>query len=532
MPAREMGMVGCFYPMAAKVINPAKVHYQRLRALPFVELWETERVRFEGLGVEQRVENVGVVRAIGVVAAESGDGAQRELARRWMLALLGDGAEKVRRYAVAALPKLGAGEVEERALLELLKGAGSEREREAVLDALRKFGGKATLAYFAKEGAKEGAKDFNAVTQRVAARVVREEQPGRIKLDAGYMARAPMDIHLRCRKGLEELVADEAKETLGKSGVLRAMKVRAGVVSLRCVGRVSLGALYGLRCFGTLGFVLGTAPREGGLEAVAGLITGGSALALMKAFTEGPLRYRIQFCQRGHQREGVRRIAEAVYAKVPELLNDPSDALWSVEVHDTSQGVLVELCPKAAFDPRFNYRTGAVPAASHPPLAACMARVAGSKQGDVIWDPFCGSALELIERGLLGGVTRYVGTDLSAEAIATARANLAAAGVPDKQTNVAQGDFRDYLEGKKIRDKGVTLVVSNPPMGRRVPIKNLGLLIDDLFRVAERALNSGGRLVFVNPCRREARVAGLKLVYRKAVDMGGFTAYLERYDRV
>ena len=93
--------------------------------------------------------------------------------------------------------------------------------------------------------------------------------------------------------------------------------------------------------------------------------------------------------------------------------------------------------PKLAPDPRFSYRQKDVPAASHPPLAASLARLGGCKNEDIVWDPFCGSGLELIERGLLGGSPVIFGSDLSAEAIEITKKNFAAAnikGIPPQFT--------------------------------------------------------------------------------------------------
>ena len=47
-----------------------------------------------------------------------------------------------------------------------------------------------------------------------------------------------------------------------------------------------------------------------------------------------------------------------------------------------------------------------------------MARLAGKLNREVVWDPFCGSGLELIETALRGGVQSTYGTDISANAIA------------------------------------------------------------------------------------------------------------------
>ncbi|MFY0536671.1 TRM11 family SAM-dependent methyltransferase [Nannocystis pusilla] len=116
-------------------------------------------------------------------------------------------------------------------------------------------------------------------------------------------------------------------------------------------------------------------------------------------------------------------------------------------------------------DPRFSYRSGDVPAASHPTIAAALARLAEVRQDDVVWDPFVGSGLELCERGLLGPAASLLGTDLDPRALAVAAANLRNAGL---RAELTQADATTH------RPAGVTLIVTNPPMGRRVHRGDVG----------------------------------------------------------
>src|SRR5947207_4079330 len=58
----------------------------------------------------------------------------------------------------------------------------------------------------------------------------------------------------------------------------------------------------------------------------------------------------------------------------------------------------------------FRSRVADVAAASHPTIAAALARVAGTAPDEVVWDPFCGSGAELVERGRLGSA-RLLGTE-------------------------------------------------------------------------------------------------------------------------
>jgi len=88
---------------------------------------------------------VAVIRAAAVVFSESGTAKQKAGVRSWLVRLLQDPSEKVRRYAMTALPKLESGTSEEEALLSLLRTTTLEREKKFLGQALDKIGGTATL---------------------------------------------------------------------------------------------------------------------------------------------------------------------------------------------------------------------------------------------------------------------------------------------------------------------------------------------------------------------------------------------------
>jgi tRNA G10 N-methylase Trm11 len=143
----------------------------------------------------------------------------------------------------------------------------------------------------------------------------------------------------------------------------------------------------------------------------------------------------------------------------------------------------------------------------------------------VVWDPFVGAGAELVERALLGPYRSLEGTDLESRALASARSNLDAAHIS------ARLDRADALAH---RPAGVTLVITNPPMGRRA--SRVPGLMADLDRFVEHVaglLAPGGRLVWVAPwperSRRVGEAAGLRLEWDQVVDMGGFDAEMQRW---
>ncbi|MDD5201204.1 MAG: hypothetical protein PHC88_15545 [Terrimicrobiaceae bacterium] len=511
--------------------NPAKEHYSRLRGWSCERLWTEEVAWFDQAAPDERIAGVAVVRAVGVVFSESATEGEKAAARRWLVRLLNDPAEKIRRYAMAALPKIGAGPEEEAALLALLRATTIDREKKFLGQTLDKIGGAATLKVI-----EETPDRFLPRTeQKVKASVARGQSPGAVRMDRTLHDFAGLRIHLRGRAGLESIVREEAEASLQTRDKFHVAETRRGLVALLPVAPFSLADLYTLRCFGTVGFVPAPATIASGadsVEALASVIASPLSRRVLETFTEGPMRYRLDFVGKGHQRSAVRRIADRAYALCPDVLNDAREAPWSIDIHSTGRGNSVELRPRLAPDPRFAYRRRDVPAASHPPLAACMARLAGSAEREIVWDPFCGSGLELIERSLLGGVDSVYGTDRSAAAIAIAEGNFVAAGVTGIRSKFTCCDFRDFAAVEGLGTGVATLVLTNPPMGRRVPIPNLRGLIADLFDVAAKVLRPGGRLVFANPFSIENPHPALDLRSRQVVDLGGFNCRLEKYVRL
>ncbi|HVH41157.1 MAG TPA: methyltransferase, partial [Labilithrix sp.] len=187
----------------------------------------------------------------------------------------------------------------------------------------------------------------------------------------------------------------------------------------------------------------------------------------------------------------------------------------------------IELVPRAYSDERFVYREELVAASSHPTIAAALARVAPRNESDVVWDPFAGAGAELVERARLGPYSRLVGTDTDPRAVAAARANLRRAGVVNASIETA--DACEHIP------EGVTLIITNPPMGRRVQRGTHADLLERFVSHAARVLVPGGALVWLvpepGPIRRRAESAGLVLDRAFSVDMGGFSAELAIYSK-
>ena len=467
-------------------------------------------------------------------------------ARTFLLEALADPEASVRKRAAAGLGRAREGrthEVDEgsgragdevgTALSAALAREVDAAARAAIVAALGKVGGPAARAALGglddgaprEGGAAGGTLDARTAAELRKARVRAARQPAReerSEIDVTRELDRPARVWLECRRGLLPVLLEEAAAL----GARTAHRLDGSAVAeVRLSG--AFERLFAARTWHTAAFpgeIVRAAPAQR-VEAAARVLAGGQARAAVSALTRGPLRYRIAWAGGGKRRADVYRLAEEAAALDPALVNDPTDAPWQVVVRETAESVAVEWEP-ALDDPRFAYRQGDVPAASHPTIAAALAFLAGPLDGDVVWDPFVGSGLELCERALRGPYLRLVGTDIEAKALDVARANLTACGAQRFELSL-----HDAAAGapKGLRP---TLVITNPPMGRRVHRQaDLRGFLRGVVAGVARSLAPGGRFAWVSPFPAETRAAASAagLVARRGhvVDMGGFDAEIQ-----
>jgi 23S rRNA G2445 N2-methylase RlmL len=426
---------------------------------------------------------------------------------------LADPEPRVRRRAASALGRLEPDAETDRALQAAYQSADLA-ERRAIAEALGKVGGESAKRLLAGET----AGDAELVRRARNARLLLERRGTRDAESAIVCDRdLPVRMRLlaRCRAGLSELLAEELA-ALGSP-----VRVSASLVELEFAG--AFRQLFRARTALAWGLRVPLAVGDALAPAVAAALSRSDARAALAAWTRGGVRFRLEFASGGHRRSDVFAIADAVASSVPEFVNDPRNASWIFVVVEEADEPHLVLVPRAFEDPRFAYRGRDVRAASHPTIAAALARTAGVRPDDVVWDPFVGSGLELIERALLGPCRALLGSDLEASALEAARANLTRARV------TAELRLADATRGGP---PGVTLILTNPPMGRRVARDgSLGQLVDAFLVNAQRVLLRGGRLVWLSPRPRATQelAASLGFVCESArlVDLGGFDAELQ-----
>lgn len=422
---------------------------------------------------------------------------------------------EARRQAAIELGKSGR-RAAEPALLSKLE-TSDPRLLRSVVEALGKVGGPRALeqlnALSAPPTLKQVLERARLMLERTAGRAAGATQP--ILLDAP-LPRTCL-IALACRPGLSRFLGEEAAPLAGRV-------TTPGEVQLDYSGALSQLLRLRLALEVAIVWPLPDGATPGGVLAA---LLGPELLAVMRSWSSGPLRFRLEWQGAGHRRADTWRVAQGLRDESSPLVNDPTQAPWTIEVESGRTPRLL-LKPVAAPELRFDYRVRDVPAASHPTLAAALARVAGALESDVVWDPFTGSGVELIERARFGPYRELHGTDLDARALTAAQANFESAQLQGVQ--LQQADARTH------RVPGLTLVLTNPPMGRRV-LRSRGLsgVLCQVVRNVAAQLVPGGRMIWLSPfpdaTARAASDAGLEVSRLGAVDLGGFDAELQRYVR-
>ena len=426
---------------------------------------------------------------------------------------------KIVRYAVQALGKFPPSKIVEETLLQLLSRNASNDIRKVIIQTLGKVGHNEASLYLEKLTVSENDPALKVEIDRallmLKRETIRSETPSHI-LNAVSPPR-PIHLKLFCRGGLEKILTEEFSPSW------QATAEGTGVVFVRLSEQ--LAELFHARTWTSAVFPLGL--FEGTCEeSVINAITSERAQKILSLWTQGPIRYRIAWADGGHRTSLTLSIAKKVFDKYPHLVNDPRSSPWEFDIYEKGPSLFAaDLYPKGLHDPRFTYRVADIPAASNLTIAAALVRVAGISADDIVWDPFAGAGTELIERAIAGPYRRLIGTDIDQNAIDAAQKNVAAAKVQHIELS--------HQDALGFTAPSPTLIITNPPFGKRLSKVDVSKLLDEFFPHAVKQLVEGGRFVLMSPdpsrTQKLAQQNGLVLEYNQTVDMGGFSAAMQKF---
>lgn len=124
-------------------------------------------------------------------------------------------------------------------------------------------------------------------------------------------------------------------------------------------------------------------------------------------------------------------------------------------------------------------------------LARCMVNLAEPRAGDLVLDPFCGTASMLVEAGLIG--CRVVGLDVRRRMAAGSLKNLSHYGLEPDGMVVADARLLPITE--------VNCVVTDPPYGRSATTLGLSTtqIVQDFLSTINGAIHRGRRICIASP---------------------------------
>jgi len=152
---------------------------------------------------------------------------------------------------------------------------------------------------------------------------------------------------------------------------------------------------------------------------------------------------------------------------------------------------LAEIVPKPFMERRPRKRPFFHPSAMPSKLARCMVNLAQPKMGELVLDPFCGTASMLIEAGLIG--CRVVGFDAQKRMVRGSLRNLAYYGVASNGLAVA--------DAQHLPINKVDCIVTDPPYGRSSTTmgRETGQIVKDFLSRVNDHIQKGRRICIASP---------------------------------
>lgn len=474
-------------------------------------------IAVERLEAANALQRVRLVRLLGRLA-------QRTLATKIsedLVRLVQDPEPRVSRCAIVALGKLpetlarsvGA----ESALVEILPRC-ADPERRAVIEALGKIGDELAFRTLSADSPRNEIEKplFERARLRLQRTRVVLDESDRVLLDVDLPQ--PSTLAVLHRSGISGIVAEQ----LGKwgPGVADGPERRLLPNYSGC-----LRELFRARSMLLPAIVIDfERPRidSDWARQIAAALSSPAIVDVLTRLTSARPRLRLSLPNEGHQRALLWQISEALGRATDRIDVHPKGALWEAWI-DRERAQL-SLVPKRFDDPRYPYRVREISGASHPSIAAALVHVLGVRENDVIWDPFVGSGLELIECAYQGQYRELIGTDNSARSLEAASANAQAAKL--ERFRLLNADART------ARFQGVTGIVTNPPLGiRHQRDGKLEPLLLQFLANARQNLCAGGRLVWLSPIPQKTADCAARLGFEVRrfgpVDVGGLSPELQ-----
>ena len=169
------------------------------------------------------------------------------------------------------------------------------------------------------------------------------------------------------------------------------------------------------------------------------------------------------------------------------------------------------------------------PTALKHPLAYAMLKLADVKAGFSLLDPFCGSGTIPIEAALnFDGRIKIFASDINEEFIKGARTNAEKAGVKELiKFKIADASQLNKFYSKNFFD----VVITNPPYGARMRIKNLKQLYKNFLESAASILKQHGKIVVIALRANSFRDLVFKtklycLEHERVVDLGNLWPHI------
>ncbi len=152
---------------------------------------------------------------------------------------------------------------------------------------------------------------------------------------------------------------------------------------------------------------------------------------------------------------------------------------------------VAEISPKPFVERRPRKRPFFHPTAMTAKLARCMVNLARPRAGDLVVDPFCGTASIAVEAWLIG--CRVVGFDVQPRMVRGSLQNLVHFGVEPEGLAVA--------DARHLPVAGVDCIVTDPPYGRSATTLGWSTqrIVEDFLSTIEQVLSKGRRICMASP---------------------------------